>query len=332
MVLHPAAPQLADLDLLLSVNRLGSLGKAAREHGMSQPAASVRIQALERRLGHRLLERSPTGSRFTPAGASLARWAQRAVESVSQLMSCSAVLADGASGTLRVSASSTLAECVVPRWVAGLWEGLPDVAVRVRAGSRQTVVEDARAGQADLGFVPEPGDGPQLQRRVVAVDDLIVVVAPDHPWSRRRVPIAAEQLAAGDLVLRDSGFGSRRHLARTYGGVWPQGTHLELPSTAAVKEAALSGAGVAVLGRLAVSRELNDGRLVRVAVSGPTTGRRLFAVWDERTPLPAAAMALLDIATRELVESEAVRSKRGAVGGLRTVPAPTRAVRVASAS
>jgi DNA-binding transcriptional LysR family regulator len=59
---------LVPFDLLLSVARLGSLGRAAREHGISQPAASTQLRRLERQLGITLIERSPRGSRLTPAG------------------------------------------------------------------------------------------------------------------------------------------------------------------------------------------------------------------------------------------------------------------------
>ncbi|WP_280343655.1 helix-turn-helix domain-containing protein, partial [Nocardia abscessus] len=62
MTLPPGTPDLAVLDLLVSVAELGSLGAAARRHGISQPAASMRISALERRLRLRLLDRGPTGS------------------------------------------------------------------------------------------------------------------------------------------------------------------------------------------------------------------------------------------------------------------------------
>ncbi|MBO0517860.1 helix-turn-helix domain-containing protein, partial [Streptomyces beijiangensis] len=61
-------PDLAALELLLAVARHGSLGKAARELGISQPAASGRIRSMEARLGVVLLERSPRGSRLTDAG------------------------------------------------------------------------------------------------------------------------------------------------------------------------------------------------------------------------------------------------------------------------
>ena len=69
MTLPSRVSYLTGFDLLLTVAWLGSLGRAAAEHGMSQPAASARIRHLEGQLGPALIDRSPRGSRLTPAGA-----------------------------------------------------------------------------------------------------------------------------------------------------------------------------------------------------------------------------------------------------------------------
>ncbi|GEL20082.1 LysR family transcriptional regulator [Pseudonocardia asaccharolytica] len=299
MALHPAAPQLADLDLLLSVNRLGSLGKAAKEHGVSQPAASVRIRAMERRLGLRLLERSPSGSQFTPAGIALAKWAQSAVDAVSQLMECSAILTDRGSGSLRISACLTTAEYLVPRWVTGLRAQLSDVSVCVQANDARTVLENARSGKIDLGFVGIRGRHPDLHQRVVGHDELVVVVSPDHPWAHRQVPLSPAELAVGRLVLREQGSGTRQVLRQGLGELWRDSAYIEFPSTTAIKEAVAEGAGAGVLSRLATAREIDEGRLVRVPVAGIKLTRRLWAVWDKRSELGAPARALLELAARE---------------------------------
>src|ERR1700760_1705754 len=85
MTLAARASDLARFDLLLTVARQGSLGRAAAEHGISQPAASTRIRQLEAQLGLALIERSPRGSRLTPAGALVAGWAQTAVDAAAAL-------------------------------------------------------------------------------------------------------------------------------------------------------------------------------------------------------------------------------------------------------
>ncbi|MEW2233482.1 LysR family transcriptional regulator, partial [Streptomyces sp. NPDC024062] len=73
-------PDLGAMVLLLAVARHGSLGRAAKEVGISQPAASGRIRSMERQLGVALLDRSPRGSRLTDAGALVTDWARRVVE------------------------------------------------------------------------------------------------------------------------------------------------------------------------------------------------------------------------------------------------------------
>ena len=299
MVLDSAVPQLADLELLLAVDRLGSLGKAAREHNMSQPAASVRIQTMERRLGHRLLERSPSGSRFTPAGAMIAQWAQATVDAATRLLACSATLNDIGSACVRVSACLTMAECLVPRWLSALRNQFPDVEFCVRANDHESALADLRSGKADLAFVNGPVSDVGLRYQVVGHEELVVVVAPDHAWAHRDGPLGAAELAGGRLALRDEGFGGRETLRQAVGDTWQDGMHLELPSTFAIKEAVEAGDVAGVLSSMAVDRDLRDGRLVRVPVTGLRLGRRLRAAWDRSTGPSPAARALLELALHE---------------------------------
>ncbi len=315
MVLPSAAPQLTDLDLLLSVDRLGSLGKAAREHGMSQPAASLRIQAVERRLGLQLLQRSPSGSQLTPAGATMATWARTAVDAVAQLLACTSGLHDAGSRSLRISASLTMVEYLVPRWLAGLHQRLPDVTVDVQADSPEMVLQHARSGEVEVGFVGDPGPCADVARSVVGYDELAVVVAPGHPWANRDTPLTPEELAAGRLVVRERGSGMRETLQQALGDMPGGNSPLELPSTTAVKQAVAAGTGAAVLSHFTVDRELREGWLVRVRVSDIALTRKLYAVWHRNAALSAPAKALLEIA----VQAER-RNTRQPAAPARTAP------------
>ncbi|MCP9951342.1 LysR family transcriptional regulator [Actinomadura madurae] len=297
MPLAPGTPELADLDLLLSVERLGSLGRAAREHGISQPSASARIKLLERRLGMELLDRSPSGSRLTAAGAAVAEWARDVVAPAADLMANVAALRDRASGLLRVAASMTIAEYLMPRWLVALRRERPELTVALRAENSHDVVELLEAGEADLGFIEDPAPHDGLTELVVADDELAVVTAPGHPWSDGRGPLTPGELAAGRLVLRERGSGTRETLHRVLGEL-REGPHLELSSTTAIKEAVVAGAGAAVLSALAVEHELRTGQLVRVPVAGIELTRRLRAVWPRRSAPAPHAEALLRIAVQ----------------------------------
>jgi len=270
-------PDLGALELLLAVARLGSLGGAAREVGITQPAASSRIRSMERQLGVALVDRSPRGSRLTDAGALVTDWARRIVEAAEVFDAGAQALRDRRDSRLRVAASMTIAEYLLPGWLLALRAQRPDTAVSLLAGNSAAVAERLLSGEADLGFVEGLSVPPGLDSAVIAHDRLIVVTAPGHPWARRRRPLEASELAATPLILREEGSGTRQVLDSALGGL--ARPLIELSSTTAVKAAVVSGAGPAVLSELAVGEELAMRRLVRVPVDGVAMARDLRAVW-----------------------------------------------------
>ncbi|MET7734219.1 LysR family transcriptional regulator [Streptomyces sp. NPDC005402] len=270
-------PDLGALELLLAVARLGSLGGAARELGITQPAASSRIRSMERQLGVALVDRSPRGSRLTDAGALVTDWARRIVAAAEAFDAGAQALRVRRDSRLRVAASMTIAEYLLPGWLLALRAGRPDTAVSLHAGNSATVAERLLSDEADLGFVEGLTVPSGLDSVVIAHDHLIVVTAPGHVWARRRRPLEAAELAVTPLILREKGSGTRQVLDTALGGL--ARPLIELSSTTAVKAAAVSGAGPAVLSELAVGEELAMRRLVRVPVDGVSLARDLRAVW-----------------------------------------------------
>ncbi|TWV56671.1 LysR family transcriptional regulator [Streptomyces misionensis] len=270
-------PDLAGLELLLAVARLGSLGAAAREVGISQPAASSRIRSMERQLGVALVDRSPRGSRLTDAGVLVTDWARRVVEAAAAFDAGARALRDRRDSRLRVAASMTIAEYLLPGWLLALHAERPDTAVSLLAGNSARVAELLLDGEADLGFVEGLSVPAGLDAAVIGHDRLIVVTAPGHPWARRRRPLAARELAATPLILRERGSGTRQVLDAALGGL--ARPLIELSSTTAVKASAVSGAGPSVLSELAVREELALRRLVAIPVDGVSLRRDLRAVW-----------------------------------------------------
>src|SRR6516164_6178492 len=138
MPLSPRVSDLTGLDLLLSVARTGSIGRAAAEHGVSQPAASARMRLLEGQLGLALIERSPRGSRLTPAGALVAGWAQAAVESLDAGLTA---LRRERDSRLRIAASMTVAEYLLPAWLTALRAVDPGAVVALSAVNSAEVAQ-----------------------------------------------------------------------------------------------------------------------------------------------------------------------------------------------
>lgn len=299
MPLPPGVPELRALDLLVSVAQLGSLGAAAREHGISQPAASTRIAELERRLGVPLLVRGPTGSRPTRSGALVVDWARAVLDAAAALGVGIAALRAERANRLRIAASLTVAEYLVPGWLVRGRDRFPDVAVSLRVANSALVAGMVLDRAVDLGFVEGPALPAGLRARTVRRDQLLVVVAPGHPWARRRRELSAAELGQTPLVQRESGSGTRETLDRMLRPAGPVADPLvELSSTTSIKAAVAGGAGPGVLSSLAVAEELAQGRLVAVPVAGVDLSRRLRAIWPAGSRPAGAAADFLVLAGR----------------------------------
>ncbi len=300
MPLPHRAADLTAYDLVLSIAELGSMGRAAEAHGVSQAAVSSRVRALEGELGLTLFERSTRGTRLTAAGALVADWARAAVDAAWALEEGIGALLTDRDARLRVAASLTVAEYLLPRWLVALRAARPGTSVSLATHNTADVRADVATGRADVGFVEGPEIGEDLDAQVVARDHLTVVVAPGHPWARRR-GLDAARLADTPLVARETGSGTREFLehAVAAAGAGPLAAPvLELSSTTAIKNAVADGVAPAVLSSLAVSSELAAGALVAVGVRGLSLERRLSAVWPRGRPLSGPARDLVDLARR----------------------------------
>lgn len=296
-MLPPSTPDLLALELLDSIAELGSLGRAAARHQMSQPAVSMRMSQLERRLGVSLLLRTPSGTRLTPAGERVVTLSRRVLGEAQAMMTGIEALVAAESSHLRVAASLTVAEHLLPGWLAALHQESPDVVLSVEVTNSAKVLDRVRDGLADVGFVEgHEHRAPGLRAVPVRSDRLVVVVAPAHPWSHRATPLTGAELAATELIVREAGSGTREILADAlapWGGIR---SRLELGSSAAILAAAQRGEGPAVLSALAVQTDVDAGRLVIVATEGIDLARVLRAVWPEDRPLAPLANRLLNAA------------------------------------
>jgi molybdate transport repressor ModE-like protein len=289
-------PDLPALELLLDVARTGSLGASARAHGISQPAASARVKTMERLIGVPLLERSPTGSRLTEAGRLVTGWAAPVIAAAQAMDAGVDALREGRDSRLTVAASMTIAEYLLPGWLVALRQDRAETAVSLQTGNSTWVAARVLAGAAGLGFVEGAEVAAGLDTAVVARDRLMVVVAPAHPWARRRRPLRAAELAATPLIQREPGSGTRMVLESALAAYGPLAAPLlELASTTAVKSAVRSGAGPAVLSSLAITAELSSGQLRTIEVGGLDLTRRLRAVWPAGTRPAGPARDLLSL-------------------------------------
>lgn len=269
------------------VGRHGSIAAAAAVLGVTQQALSSRMRALERALELSLLIRSPTGSHLTDQGKLVLGWADDVLDAADRLEAGITSIRSGVTHRLAIAASQTNAEHLVPHWLVELRvteeaQGFQPTVVELTVSNSTGVLDLIRDGKAELGFIETPHLPVDLTKEHLRDDELLVVIAPAHPWSRRRKPLTLAELAKTPLVMREAGSGTRDTLTDYLAAHDPPLTAtpaIELGTSAAVRSAISAGVGPGVISRLAVRDDLVLGRLVAVEIDGPPLTRKLTAVW-----------------------------------------------------
>lgn len=280
----------------LKVAELGSLSLAAEQLHLTQPAVSNQIKLLTGRVGEPLFARHRYGVRLTPAGEQLlphARQVRRALESTTRALQEWHGLQYG---SLRLSASLTIAASILPRVLSVYHQQHPQVQLQVQQGNTREVLQlllDARCEMALLeGHLSTlPAD---LEVETFRQDRLVLVIGQMHPLANRP-RLAVPELHQLPVIWRERGSGTREvaEAALQQARVTVQ-TVLELAGTEAVKEAVMQGLGAAFLSELTVQREVRSGELVLLEVDLPGLVRDLRVVRPPMEVLSRAGKAFLE--------------------------------------
>ncbi len=301
----PVGPHMPDLDalsLLVEVARGGSIGAAARSQGISQQAASERLQAIERQVGVPLLQRGSRGSTPTPAGAVLVEWSTRLLTVADEVEAAIGSLRTGRDRELRIVASMTIAEHLLPRWLVLLrrhqtTRGRP-LSVSLTATNSREAVASVTRGDADLGFVEGANAPTGLGVLDISADELVLTASPSDPLTRRRRPLRPHDVAALALTSRELGSGTREivDLALTAHGLTPVPAAAEFTTSTAVREAIRAGSPPGFLSLRTIGDELRSGALVVIPTAGLALERTFRAIWpadrDRRPGRPGSCSGL----------------------------------------
>jgi DNA-binding transcriptional LysR family regulator len=294
-----ADPPLPYLETFAKVAELSSFTAAAKELGLTQAAVSQRIQSLEQALRTAVFDRHGGGTLLTDAGRRLLPFAQQILalhrEAVGEITGRPLTL----TGDLSLAASSIPGEHLLPAMLAEFGRQHPAIHVRVSVTDSRAAAQAVTSGEAHLGLVGDKIDGPHLELRPFATDEMLVITPPRHAWAKRQ-RVALERMAAEPLILREPGSGSRRCLEQALAAAGKTLAEfriaLELGSNEAIKESVRRGLGVSVISGHAVEKELQSGQLHAVRITDLPLRRELYLVRDTRRALPTTAVAFLEFA------------------------------------
>lgn len=283
------------LSVFFTIAESGSLTACARKLHISQPALSRELKAFEARLGVTLFERHVKGMRLTQAGEVLRRYAARLFEIEHAAEAAMREIAGAASGRLALGASNTIGTYVLPSVLARFRRERPEVQVTLFVGNTEQVSQGVSDTRFMLGFIEGPLHLEGLSARTFQHDEIVPVVAADHPLARKRRLTLAD-LGSEPALMREPGSGTReliertldRHNVRT-------GPAMEFGSTEALKRATIHGGGIAWLPRISMTNELRDGTLKALALQALKIVRPLMVLQRHGVPLEPLTEAFLKL-------------------------------------
>ncbi|TWT11604.1 LysR family transcriptional regulator [Reyranella sp. CPCC 100927] len=245
--------KLDQIHAFMQVIELGSFSAAAERLQRSQPAVSLQVRQLERRLGVRLIER--VGKRATPtsAGVSLLEHAQHIEAAVAAALEAIAPHVSGALGRVRVGTGATACIYLLPPVLRDLRRRFPTLDIAVTTGNTGDVLRALEANQLDVGLVTLPAAGRMFEVIPVRDDPFVVVGAADDDRLPKQATPAA--LAKLPLVLYETAGHTRRIVDAWFARAGVRlAPVMELGSVEAIKELVAAGLGCAVLPGMAIRK------------------------------------------------------------------------------
>lgn len=285
----------ADLETFVEVVDAGGFSPAARRLGLSQPAVSRRVAALERRLGTQLLSRLGRRLRLTPAGQDLHERCRPLLVELRRIER-EASGSKAAGGTLRVTAPPALARRLIVPGLVEFHRRHPDVRIALDTSERFAELADGGFDVALRLFTP--GRHADLVARRLASFPVLVCAAPAY-LARRGTPRAPAELASHDCLVLAA---TREHAVWTFAmGSGREPVRVTGPLATndvdALRAAAVSGLGIALLPSFAAGDELRARRLKRLLSGHELPEVPLFAVHGEARTVSRRTRAFLDFVT-----------------------------------
>ncbi|MGE0601840.1 MAG: LysR family transcriptional regulator [Dehalococcoidia bacterium] len=258
--------ELAQLEAFIQVAHHRSFSRAAESLFLTQPSVTARIQSLEREIGDRLFERTGRSVTLTDAGHAFMPHAQRALTAVQEGTDAIEAVRHGDIGNVRIGASSSIATYVLPRVLKQFREQRPRVHVHMTTGQTEDQIDKLLAGEIHVA-VTRLSQHPEVDALHLYNDDLALVVAPSHPFAKKRHATIAEVGKEPFLFFeRGSSYHSLIYSMFLRAGVVPESV-MELDLMEATKYLVEAGLGVSILPEISIKRELETGTLVQVEIN-----------------------------------------------------------------
>ena len=252
---------------------------AARRLHISQPAISLQIQNIESHYGTKFFNRSNKGVTLTKAGTIFYNYVCKMLDMLDNVQQEINELSEDHRGEVKIGATLTIGEYVIPNILACLYKIRPDIDFKVSIANTETIERDILERKFRIGLV----EGPVSQNKDLVVenfwhDELVVVVPYHHPWAKKG-SVTLNELSKARMILREVGSGTRKVLELCLEekgfNISDFNITMELGSTQSIKQVVATGLGVTIISALTVRRECEEKILKAIKIQDLYLGRPL---------------------------------------------------------
>ncbi|MBY7144137.1 LysR family transcriptional regulator [Virgibacillus sp. NKC19-3] len=290
------------LVVFVEVVERGNFSRTAESLHMSQPAVSQYIAALEKAFGVQLLERNNKFVRKNRAGEIVYQYAKEILRSYKQMEVLVSDLKNVPGGELRIGASYTIGEYLLPQILAHLQRDYTRILPTVSIGNTEDIGQKLVNHEIDIGLVEGEFSHRQLAVEHFAIDDMYVIAGRNHALMKKDTIMTAD-LEGHTWIIREEGSGTRKMLEDffTKHEIKPERV-LTFGSTQVIKEGVASGLGISLLSELTLKKELQLDLIQKLEVED-TPMQRNFSIIKNHQEFHPKALHVFEQVVKKVIQS-----------------------------
>jgi DNA-binding transcriptional LysR family regulator len=277
--------ELYELNVFVQAAETLSFTAAAARLNISQPAVSMQISNLEKRLNTPLFDRSGRNITLTEAAQVLLPLAREILNFGTHIEETMASVYGTLKGHLQIACSTSAGKYILPHLIARFRQLHPDVRVTVNICSLNGAVEQICDGHCHLGILSSEASGKDMEYRSFFDDEVVLIVPRRHPWAERE-SVTPQELVGQPFIMREETAGTHRVMKA---GLLEHGIRLhdldvvmELGNAEAIESSVEAGIGVAFVSRVVARRGIEAGYVAEIPVAGLNLTRRLYMICHGR--------------------------------------------------
>jgi DNA-binding transcriptional LysR family regulator len=268
-----------ELKTFVTLAEVKNFTKTAEILLMSQPSVSLHIKNLEKEFQTKLFQRSPKYLKITPTGEILYKRARQMITIYEQTRQDILEHHHSIKGELKIGASFTIGEYILPPLLYDLQSKYPEIELHVIIGNTEEIVQSVKLFQVDIGLIEGQTNEKEVSVHPFLQDELFIVSSNDHPLTRKEKVTIAD-LQNQSWVTREIGSGTGQylnHVIRSNG--LKVKSLLTISSNQGIKETLMKGMGLSLLSQSVIERDVEHGNLSIIHLTNVSFTRTLSYIF-----------------------------------------------------